>query len=138
MPTAASLHPAYARHRSSQPKGATVVNVSTPDTTNEGWNSWPTERVSHALVRDQRAHARIGARATAEVARAPADIAAFRLAPVIRETIEDLLGNAAADELRESLVTFALSRVDWLQLAEAAIEATVAEDEALVVGRTAA
>ena len=112
--------------------------VSRPDTTNEGWNTWPTETVSHVLVRDGRARARIEARAMDEVAAAPADVAAFRLAPVIRETVGDLLSEAAANQLRDSLVLFALSRVDWLQLAEAAVEAVVQDDRALPLGAVVA
>src|SRR5689334_691338 len=97
--------------------------VSRPDTTNEGWNTWPTEKVSHALVSDQRATALIRALARAALQQAPADIAAIKLAPAIREAVEDAIKHGDAERLRDSLVAFALSRVDWLQLAESQVHA---------------
>jgi hypothetical protein len=71
--------------------------VLRPHTTNEGWNTWPTEKVSHTLVNDPRVR-------------------------------------GDAEGLRESLVAFALSRVDWMQLAEAEIAAAIPEDEVHLAG----
>jgi hypothetical protein len=100
-----------------------MFDLPRPDVTNEGWNTWPTERVSHALVLDLRASSRIRAHATTALKKAPSDLAALNLAPVIREIVKDRLSSGEADQLRESLVVFALSRVDWLQLAQSQIEA---------------
>jgi hypothetical protein len=112
--------------------------VSRPDTTNEGWNTWPTEQVSHALVRDQRTHGRLRAHAIATLAREQADVATVRLAPLIRELVEGALIRGEAEPLRQSLLAFALSRVDWLQLAEAEVEGAIPEDEPVSVARIAA
>jgi hypothetical protein len=67
--------------------------------------------------------------AAAELVAAPADVAVFRLAPVVRDLVESFVGNGEADDLRESLVTYALSRVDWLQLAQSIVEGLAPEDE---------
>jgi hypothetical protein len=107
-----------------------MSGVSRPDTTNEGWNTWPTEKVSHALVNNRHASTRIRALATRTLERAPADLAALRLAPIIRQAVEGVLSSDDGERLQDSLVMFALSRVDWLQLAQSQIEA-VADDEAL-------
>jgi hypothetical protein len=112
--------------------------VSRPDTTNEGWNTWPTEQVSHALVQDRRAHGRLQAHAIATLAGEPPETAAARLAPLIRELVEGALTRGEAEPLRESLLAFALSRVDWLQLAEAAVEGAIPEEEPLPASRVAA
>lgn len=112
--------------------------VARPDTTNEGWNTWPTEQVSHALVQDRHAQGRLRAHAIATLTREQADIATARLAPLIREVVEGALMRGEAEQLRQSLLVFALSRVDWLQLAEAQIEAAVPEDEPVPVSRIAA
>lgn len=109
-----------------------------PDTTNEGWNSWPTEKVSHALVSSLPARACMRTHATELLAEAPADVVALRLAPIIRELVEDAVRQGRAERLRESLVAYALSRVDWLQLAQAEVEATVPEDETRCVTVVAA
>jgi hypothetical protein len=112
--------------------------VSRPDTTNGGWNTWPTEQVSHALVQDRRGHGRLRAHAIATLAREEADVAAVRLVPLIRGLVEDALTRGEAEKLREGLLAFALSRVDWLQLAQAEVEASIPEDEPLPVARIAA
>ena len=101
--------------------------VCRPDTTNEGWNSWPTEKVSHALVRDRRRSERIGAQADSLLREVSADVAALRLAQVIRDVMDEALAHDEADRLRDTLVAFALSRVDWLQLAQAQLEARAPE-----------
>jgi hypothetical protein len=105
-----------------------MFEASRPDVTTEGWNTWPTEKVSHALVRDPRSHsfAREHA-ATALTVMAP-DVAALTLAPTIRNHVESVVRSGEAEELHESLITFALSRVDWLQLARAEIEAALPEE----------
>ncbi len=107
-----------------------MLRLSAPDTTNEGWNTSPTEKVSHALVADQRATTRIRSLATAALHDASSDVAALRLAPIIREAVEDALSDGGAMALRDSLIAFALSRVDWLQLAQSQLEAA-ADDEVL-------
>jgi hypothetical protein len=48
---------------------------------------------------------------------------------VVRDLVESLVRSGEADELRESLVTYALSRVDWLQLAQSVVEGMAPEDE---------
>jgi hypothetical protein len=115
-----------------------MFTVSRPDTTDEGWNTWPTEKVSHALVQDQRMRERLRAYAIATLGRNPTDVAAIRLAPVIRALVESALTRGEAERLRECLVAFALSRVDWLQLAEAEVEAAIPEDEVVSVAGLAA
>jgi hypothetical protein len=50
------------------------------------------------------------------------------LAPAIQDIIQVALRSGDAEELRETLITFALSRVDWLQLAQAEIEAAIPEE----------
>jgi hypothetical protein len=40
----------------------------------------------------------------------------------MRAAVENPLGSGWADELRDNLVSFALSRVDWLQLAHTEVE----------------
>ena len=69
------------------------------------------------------------AHAAARLAGFPKDVAVIRLAPVVRHIVEGLVGSDQADELRESLVTYALSRVDWLQLAKMVIDGMALEDE---------
>jgi hypothetical protein len=113
-----------------------MFGVSAPDTTNEGWNTWPTEKVSHALVNDRRAMTHMRALTTSALENAPADVAALRLAPVIREAVEEFLSHGGGERLRDSLVAFALSRVDWLQLAESQVEA--AADKEVFPGALAA
>jgi hypothetical protein len=54
--------------------------------------------------------------------------------PVIRELVKRAVTEGEAERLRDSLVAFALSRVDWLQLAQAEIEAAAPEDEAFLAG----
>jgi hypothetical protein len=115
-----------------------MFTVSRPDTTNEGWNSWPTEKVSHALVRDRRVRGRVEANRIAMLTNASADVAALELAAVIRQLVEGVLKRGEAEELREELVAFALSRVDWLQLAQAQVDAAITEDEAFPVADAAA
>jgi hypothetical protein len=115
-----------------------MLVVSRPDTTNEGWNTWPTEQVSHALVQDRRGHSRLRAHAIATLAREEADVAAISLVPLIRELVEDALTRGEAEQLRESLLAFALSRVDWLQLAQAEVEGAIPEDEPQAVAGIAA
>lgn len=57
------------------------------------------------------------------------------LVPAIRDVMESALRCDGAEELRESLITFALSRVDWLQPAAAEIEAAIPEEPDLVGSR---
>jgi hypothetical protein len=49
---------------------------------------------------------------------AHANVAELKLAPAIREAVEDAIKHGDAERLRDSLDAFALSRVDSLQLAE--------------------
>jgi hypothetical protein len=107
-----------------------MFDVLRPDATNEGWNTWPTEEVSHALVRDRHANSRIREQTIAALENAPFDVVALKLAPVIREAVADVLNQSNAEQLRDSLVAYALSRVDWLQLAQSQVEAA-ADDEVL-------
>ncbi|HZT94756.1 MAG TPA: hypothetical protein VE985_09790 [Gaiellaceae bacterium] len=106
-----------------------MFEFSRPDVTNEGWHTWPTGEVSQALVRASHSRRFLDVHAAAELAAAPDDVAVFRLAPVVRDLVESLLRNGEADELRESLVIYALSRVDWLQLAQSVVEGVAPEDE---------
>jgi len=109
-----------------------MFTLSRPDVTNEGWHTWPTEKVSHTLVRRPRIRSSITARLAAEIGNPSDDAAAFRVAPAVRGIVEAAVRDGEVPELREHLITYALSRVDWLQLAEALIEAMVHEalDEA--------
>lgn len=101
--------------------------ISRPDTTDEGWNSWPTEKVSHALVRKPPLRAAT-TRATLKAATAgPTEAAVFQLASQIRGLVEQCVRQGDAPDLREYLVAYALSRVDWFQLADAHLESAVAE-----------
>jgi len=97
--------------------------TSRPDVTNEGWHSWPTEKVSHELVREPRLRAAVTAEAVDAALTSPAEVATFRLAARIRSLVEGEVREGHTSELNESLVIYALSRVDWLQLAEAQLEA---------------
>jgi hypothetical protein len=66
------------------------------------------EKVSHALVNDRCASTQIQALAMAALRKAPADVAALQLAPVIREAVEEALHHGDAERLRDSLIAFAL------------------------------
>jgi hypothetical protein len=109
---------------------------SRPDVTTEGWHTWPTEKASHLLVRDPRLRATVQAHAAVVLETMPPDVAALALVPTVRDVIESGLRYGEAEELRESLMTFALSRVDWLQLAAAEIEAATPEEPEPVGIRT--
>lgn len=100
-----------------------------PDVTTEGWNTWPTERVSRALVRDPRSRSLAREHAANALTVMAPDVAALTLAPTIRDHVERVVRSGAAQELRNSLITFALSRVDWLQLAQAEVEAALSEED---------
>jgi hypothetical protein len=106
-----------------------MFEFSRPDITGEGWHTWPTGKVSQALLRAPHSRRLLDVRAAAELAAAPHDVAVFRLAPVVRDLVESLVRSGQADQLRESLVTYALSRVDWLQLAQSVVEGMAPEDE---------
>lgn len=93
-----------------------------PDVTNEGWNTWPTEVVSHALARRGPLWAALQTDIEGAHESGPPEVAALRLASGIRSLIEDAVRDGDARDLRESLITYGLSRVDWLQLAQAQIE----------------
>jgi hypothetical protein len=114
-----------------------MFSATRPDTTTEGWNSWPTQEVSHALVVDPGARGRLRACAIATLASEPADVAALRLAPAIHELVVSAVTRGEAEHLRDGLVAFALSRVDWLQLAQAEIEAAIPEDDVLLMAHEA-
>ena len=105
-----------------------MFEFSRPDVTTEGWHTWPTEKVSHVLVGDPRLRAAVQARAAVVLETMPPDVAALALVPTLRDAIESGVRCGGAEELRESLMTFALSRVDWLQLAAAEIEAATPEE----------
>ena len=113
-----------------------MLEFSRPDVTTEGWHTWPTEKVSHVLVRDPRLRAAVQAHAAVVLETMPPDVAALALVPTVRDVIESGLRCGEAEELRESLMTFALSRVDWLQLAAAEIEAGTPEEPESVRIRT--
>jgi hypothetical protein len=82
-----------------------VLDPSRPDITTEGWNTWPTERVSHALVNEPRLRRTVRVRAARMLKAMPPDVAALRLAPTIRKQIERLVRGGEAGELRDSLIT---------------------------------
>lgn len=103
--------------------------ASRPDITNEGWNTWPTERVSRALVREPRSRSFARELVANVLAVTDPDVAALALAPTIRDHVETVVRSGEAEELRASLITFALSRVDWLQLAQAEVEAAFPEND---------
>jgi hypothetical protein len=105
-----------------------MLEFSRPDVTTEGWHTWPTEKVSHVLVRETRLRAAVQAHAAVVLKTMPPEVASLALAPTVRDVIESGLRCGEAEELRERLMTFALSRVDWLQLAAAEIEAATPED----------
>ena len=106
-----------------------MFEFSRPDVTGEGWHTWPTGQVSQALLRASHSRRLLDTHAATALAAAPEDVAAFRLAPVVRDLVEGLVRGGEADELRERLVTYALSRVDWLQLAQSVVEGLAPEDE---------
>jgi hypothetical protein len=106
-----------------------MFEFSRPDVTDQGWHTWPTEQVSQALLRASHSRRLLDAHAATELAAAPEDVAVFRLAPVVRDLVESLVRSGDADELCERLVTYALSRVDWLQLAQSVVEGMTPEDE---------
>jgi hypothetical protein len=99
-----------------------------PDVTTEGWNTWPTEKVSHALVRYPVTYANLKREAAEALTSVPPNVAAYSVVPTIRHIVEAALQTAEAEDLRDELLTFALSRVDWLQLAQAQIEAEISEE----------
>jgi hypothetical protein len=80
------------------------------------------------LVRETRLRAAVQAHAAGVLKTMPPEVASLALAPTVRDVIESGLRCGEAEELRERLMTFALSRVDWLQLAAAEIEAATPED----------
>lgn len=106
-----------------------MFEFSRPDVTGEGWHTWPTGEVSQALLRAPHSRRLLDAHAATALAAIPEDVAVFRLAPVVRDLVESLVRSGEADKLRESLVTYALSRVDWLQLAQSVVEGMAPEDE---------
>src|SRR5438093_842213 len=106
-----------------------MFEFSRPDVTGEGWHTWPTGQVSQALLRASHSRRLLDTHGAAALAAAPEDVAVLRLAPVVRDLVESLVRSGEADELRESLVTYALSRVDWLQLAQSVVEGMAPEDE---------
>lgn len=105
-----------------------MFEFSRPDVTDQGWHTWPTQEVCRALRRPSDSRSFLDTHAAARLAGSPKDVAVIRLAPVVRHIVEGLVGSGQADELRESLVTYALSRVDWLQLAQMVIEEMAFED----------
>ena len=106
-----------------------MFDMPRPDVTTEGWNTWPTEKVSRTLMRDARSRSTVHEHAVKAIAALPSDFAALSLAPLIRDRVERLVRGGEAKELRDSLITFALSRVDWIQLAQAEVEAALPEDD---------
>src|SRR2546430_5448078 len=106
-----------------------MSDFSRPDVTGEGWHTGPTGQVSQALLRASHSRRLLDEHAAMALAAAPEDVAVFRLAPVVRDLVGSLVRSGEADELRESLVTYALSRVDWLQLAQSVVEGMAPEDE---------
>jgi hypothetical protein len=93
-----------------------------PDATSECWNSWPTEKVGQALADVPFWCELIQAHVVNELREGSVDAAAVRVAHAIRRLVEDALKSGDAEELKDRLVTFALSRVDWFQLAQRRIE----------------
>jgi hypothetical protein len=87
-----------------------MLEFSRPDVTTEGWHTWPTEKVSHVLVRDPRSRAAVQAHAAVVLETMPPDVAALALVPTVRDVIESGLRYGEAEELRESLMTFAQLR----------------------------
>jgi hypothetical protein len=104
-----------------------MFTLSRPDVTNEGWHTWPTEEVSHVLARRPQIRSALHEHLAEAVAGAQDEVAAFKLAPSIRRVVEAAVREGEVPELRERLITYALSRVDWLQLAEALVEAASPE-----------
>ncbi|MGH7720464.1 MAG: hypothetical protein ACREON_16660 [Gemmatimonadaceae bacterium] len=54
-----------------------MFEISRPDVTTEGWHSWPTEKVSHALMRDLRSRAIVQAHAATALATKTKEVAAL-------------------------------------------------------------
>lgn len=106
-----------------------MFGLCRPDVTTEGWNTWPTEKVSRTLVRDVRLRSIAQEHAANALTTMAPDVAALALAPTIGEHVERLVRSGEAQELHDSLITFALSRVDWLQLANAEVEAALPEED---------
>ncbi len=106
-----------------------MFDMARPDVTTEGWNTWPTEKVSRTLMRDVRSRSTVREHAAKAIAALPSNVAALTIAPLIRDRVESLVRSGEAEELRDSLITFALSRVDWLQLAQAEVEAALPEED---------
>ena len=69
----------------------------------------------------------LAAQAAGIAATVPAEVAALRLASRTRDLVEKEVREGDASELCEELLTYALSRVDWLQFAQAQIEAAAPE-----------
>jgi hypothetical protein len=105
-----------------------MFEFSRPDVTDEGWHTWPTEQVSQALLKASNSRRVLDVHAATMLTAAPEDVVVFRLAPVVRDLVESLVRGGEADQLRESLVIYALSRVDWLQLAQSVVEGMAPED----------
>jgi hypothetical protein len=106
-----------------------MFEMARPDVTTEGWNTWPTEKVSRTLMRDVCSRSTVREHTAKAIAALPSDVAALTIAPLIRDRVESLVRSGEAEELRDSLITFALSRVDWLQLAQAEVEAALPEGD---------
>ena len=105
-----------------------MIESLRPDTTDEGWNTWPTEQVSHTLSRDPFWSELIQSHVENELADKSADAASMTVALIIRKLTEGIVSTGEADELRTNLLTFALSRVDWFQLAQSRIADAVPEE----------
>jgi uncharacterized protein YidB (DUF937 family) len=104
-----------------------MFTLSRPDVTDEGWHTWPTEKASHALARNPQIRSAIEAQVVEQLEGTSRDVAAFRLAPLVREVIDAAVRDGEAPELNDGLISYGLSRVDWLQLADALVEAALPE-----------
>jgi hypothetical protein len=113
-----------------------MLDMLRPDTTEDGWNTWPTERVSYAMREDPSVWRDvISIHVASELQGSCVDVAAVRLGRIMRTLVERAVKIGEAERLREDLVRFALSRVDWFQLAHASIEDALPDDERSVLYR---
>jgi hypothetical protein len=107
-----------------------MLEMLRPDTTEDGWNTWPTERVSYSM-RDDPSVWRdvIRIHVASELQGSCADVAAVRLGRLMRTLVERAVKAGEAGQLQEDLLRFALSRVDWFQLAQMSIADALPDDQ---------
>ena len=111
-----------------------MLEMLRPDTTEDGWNTWPTERVSYAIREDPSAWREVlKVHVASEMQGSSADAAAMKLGRIMRTLVQRAVQAGEAKQLQEDLLCFALSRVDWFQLARTSIEDALPDDQRSVI-----